>query len=770
MTTPNFFKFIQDDDIPGLIKHIKNYKIGEIDLNISDKNGNYLLNYAIIKNNMELVKLLLEYGAYLDIFDADGKTLTYLPIKYSYITMLKYLLDHDANNIGVSILDLKDKQGLVPIHYAVNFKNYEATKLLIDYGANVNTTTYENHNALHLAIEAKDEQICKLVIRYISNIGAKIQGGRNSLHLAVINNMNNIAKILIDKGIDINVQDTEHHFTPLIYTVINDNKVLFNEIVTKCDLNIQDIFGNTILHYLITDDNYELFKIMYDKYVNKETTGDINFNIYNYDSDIPIHITLKNGYTRYLPYLIDDSNLNFQNSDGVTPLHYLAENNLWLDYIELLQKKKLAIFIINKKGDAPIDLVDSKHISKFINMVATSYLYILQNYKRKCCAWKEEWENYCGSQDQKYMKDEKFITAIKSYLDSDTNNKDKLGSDLNKTCSNVINKKLLQYYEIYKKDKKSNKSYPVKENPQKQEISLVCNNNNNCNNKESSGTEQFCTYTGTTLDVLIGLIYLLKKYKNVISTVDENFMENQKLCDYYKSIGIDAKARCEFLNFEVIWINYSLHLSQNFAKNFDKALTNKNIRFIVISLGIELNIGSHSNYMIFDKKSFELERFEPYGSSHPYTFDYDPALLDDIITTTFKNINKDIIYISPSQYEPKIGFQFIESIEKYNKNIGDPGGFCAVWALWYVEQRVIYADLDRKMLIDKIIKHIKLQGNSFRTLIRNYSYNIIKLRDSYFKKVGLTINKWMNDQYTDDQLYTLINTLGTDIITTSNTN
>jgi len=112
---------------------------------------------------------------------------------------------------------------------------------------------------------------------------------------------------------------------------------------------------------------------------------------------------------------------------------------------------------------------------------------------------------------------------------------------------------------------------------------------------------------------------------------------------------------------------------------------------------------------------------------------------------------------------PKIGFQHLDIVEHKHKKIGDPGGFCALWSIWYCDMRITYPSIPRDKLIKKIIKTVKAKNISFKNLIRNYSINIINLRDSLFKGLNITINDWINDQYTEKQLIDIITKI-TDII------
>ena len=68
-----------------------------IDLNIRDNSSYYLINYAIMFNNYNFVKLLIEKGSKLDMLDNDNRNILYLPIKFNYSNILELLLDKINN-------------------------------------------------------------------------------------------------------------------------------------------------------------------------------------------------------------------------------------------------------------------------------------------------------------------------------------------------------------------------------------------------------------------------------------------------------------------------------------------------------------------------------------------------------------------------------------------------------------------------------------------------------------------------------------------------
>lgn len=45
---------------------------------------------------------------------------------------------------------------------------------------------------------------------------------------------------------------------------------------------------------------------------------------------------------------------------------------------------------------------------------------------------------------------------------------------------------------------------------------------------------------------------------------------------------------------------------------------------------------------------------------------------------------------------------------------------------------------------------------SFKNLIRNYGKHVADLRDSFLKKSEMDINDWLNDQYTDTQINSIM--------------
>ena len=721
------FKLIKKNKWDEILKLLKEITI-DIDINMKDQTGNYIISYAILHNRLDIIKILHDLNVKLDILDADNRSILYIPIKYGYDEILEYLLQINSEMIGVSIIDIKDRNFRTPIHYAILNKNIFAIKKLLEKNCNLNTVDNKGYNALHYAILTRDLDIVKMILPMISNINTRTTTGETSLHLAVNLQQIDIAEYLINNGINVNYQDYSHEFSALHYAVSINNKHLIEILLdVSANPNIQDVFGNTPIHYVMIEESLNLI----DLFINSKKIIS-NLNLYNIDGKLPLHILLDHYSTNIsdstFKYLILNSNLALIDNDGNSCLFLLTGLGIWKSYKNELIQKRLDIYTRNKKNIQILDIVDKKDKEEYIDMIIDGYMHRLKNKQKE---WGKEWENICSKQ---------FITIDPNELKKVFTGKIDSNERLQKVCRDKIRKYLFETLDKIKENKIkcAESSYPLAKNKI-------------CITLEEGETLDVCTFTGTTLDVLLGLIYLLKKHKSACSTLSTEFYSNENLQNFYKTIGIMMGSRSDFLNFEIVWVHQKLYLVDDFYDRIKDCISG-GAEFIIIPLGIEMKAGSHANYIIYDVKANTVERFEPHGSSTPPGLNYEPLILDELIESRFKIINDSIKYFSPKDYEPKVGFQLLDIFESNRKKIGDPGGFCALWAIWYVDMRLTYKNIGCNELTKILIKSIKTQNISVKNMIRNYATNIISMRDILFKKVGLDINLWLNDMFTDTQI------------------
>ncbi len=115
---------------------------------------------------------------------------------------------------GLVDLDDKDGSGHAPLHWATLMNRIEASKLLIEMGANLDVEDDDRCTPLHIASMFDYVMIAKMLIGAGADVEAKDERGYTPLHWASRRNYIEIAKLLIDRGADAGAIDYKG-LTPL---------------------------------------------------------------------------------------------------------------------------------------------------------------------------------------------------------------------------------------------------------------------------------------------------------------------------------------------------------------------------------------------------------------------------------------------------------------------------------------------------------------------------------------------------------------------------
>lgn len=719
----NLFKLINNHDVNGFLQYISSSD--DVNVNIKDRHGNYLINLAVAMNNIPIIKKLIDAGCRLDILDIDGYSILYVPIKFSFIEVIDTLIEYNKMAIGFSLVNLKDVNNNSPIFYAIKFHNYEVLQILLQNGADANYKNNDAMNALHYAILKRDVTAVKMIIDYIKNLDTRSKFGFTPLHYACILQLIDIVKLLLDHHANPNIIEYEYDFYPIFYSVVHNNieitKLLIN---VSTNPNHQDYLGNTIIHYTILEHHYAILDYIFNYYTVNNTrhnvyTEDINTrdivdkfidpNIVNIDGLTIVHLLLylyTTTYNKYIKLVLPLARLNYQDNTGNTIMHIMVEKNLWHDYIPYLQRKKINIYIRNNAGRTIMDMVLVKDHDKFVDMISQSYYNYLQKHENN---WLLKWQNKCSHSE---LDERKCLQYIKS---------------------DIINRKM---------------SIPMKINKRL----IIIEQNEIVNNT---------TFTGSLLDVICGYKYLVMRHQHTATLFSPSLSSSDTV---NHSLEITDNPHQYIINFEIRWIYQKLYFPVEIETVIANIINSKDARYIIIPIGIILSNGNHSNSLYYDIAEQTLERFEPHGSGYPYKFNYNPDFFDELLHNKFNSMLSNIYqkkltvkYYRPKRYLPKIGFQTFENIEmNINKNIGDPNGFCAVWCIWYLDYRLQYPALKPYTIIKNLMTDIKMNHYSYRTIIRNYSKKITDLRDNFLTRINRTINDYLDDKFTKDDITRLI--------------
>ena len=742
-----------------------------IDLNIKDNSNTYLLEYVIIFNQVEIIDLLLKKEIRIDITDDYSRSILYSVIKFSYLDILKKLLEKDKLLIGKSILEIKDNDDNIPLFYAIKFFNIDSVNIILPYTNNFYIKNKEGDNALHISIKSENFEMFKLINSYFPDLKSRNIKGESYLHLIIKYKCYDMLDYIFYKIIEqnifkelLNYVEYKYNFTILHYIAINlDYRSL--EIISNHDLlsllngNIQDISGNIFYHYFINN-LINLKKLTFEitnNIININTLfKKINFNInlYNIDGNTPSHIFFSNinffsnnNLNILINWITEKSSMNIQNFNGESIFYLIIKNNYWKQINNILIKKKLDIFIIADDYKTIFDYIEKNDYNKFLKMIVNSYLYQLSN-KKSSFEWIDYWDNRCKKIVKYNELNETELNLLKNLNIKKSNENicfDIIKTKIDKSIEQFIENK--NFFEL--------SSFPVSNKFAK----LI----------SEYPTVIVSTFSGSTIDVLSGLIYLINKFekikKNYLITSIEFIKNNDNIIDcknskinpLNKSIN-NSNYICEIIGFELLWINKNIFFPSDNDINIDYILKfiikNKNdgYRWFVIPIGIEIRNYSHANYLLFDIEKMEVERFEPHGAYPPNNLNYDPDLLDSTLIDYLNNLGFKFNYFKPIDYLPKIGFQIKEINELNSDYIGDPNGFCALWCIWWTDIRLLNPDLERKKLVKLLNKELINGKYSYKKLIRDYSYYIINIRDNILLKANTNINEWINDIITEKNI------------------
>ena len=166
------------------------------------------LHGAVVRNQSEMVRTLLQSGADPNIPDPLLQTPLHLAAINARITSAKVLLAEGANpNLG-------DERGRTPLHCAVHAGSMDVVRLLLQSGCNVNALDKSDSLAIHYAAAENKLTMVEVLLLKGSKVIISDVEGRTPLHMAVATGNCDILRLLTLHGCSVNEYD-KYGQTPL---------------------------------------------------------------------------------------------------------------------------------------------------------------------------------------------------------------------------------------------------------------------------------------------------------------------------------------------------------------------------------------------------------------------------------------------------------------------------------------------------------------------------------------------------------------------------
>ncbi|KAG1968312.1 caskin-1 [Pimephales promelas] len=191
---------------PGKAKLLGSAK--RVNVNFQDTDGFSPLHHAALNGNVEVISLLVDSQALVDIRDQKGMRPLHYAAWQGKSEPMKLLLKSGSSVNGQS------DEGQIPLHLAAQHGHYDVSEMLLQHQSNPCIMDNAGKTPLDLACEFGRVGVVQLLLS--SNMCAALlepkpgdstdPNGTSPLHLAAKNGHIDIIRLLIQAGIDINRQ------------------------------------------------------------------------------------------------------------------------------------------------------------------------------------------------------------------------------------------------------------------------------------------------------------------------------------------------------------------------------------------------------------------------------------------------------------------------------------------------------------------------------------------------------------------------------------
>ena len=228
---------------------------GKVDVNTPALDGATALHWAVNRDDLEMVDVLLAAGAKVDVANDFGSTPLSLACENGSAAMVDRLLKAGANPNAVL------RRGQTPLMIASRTGSVDTVRALLDHGANVEAKEEtKGQTALMWAIDEQHSDVVNLLMDRGADLNAKSKSGFSPLFFALRNGDAALVKTLLASGINVNDKVPGSQGNALLLTIANPNVELARLLL---ELGADPNLGNgAALLSAISSSNYEIAALL----------------------------------------------------------------------------------------------------------------------------------------------------------------------------------------------------------------------------------------------------------------------------------------------------------------------------------------------------------------------------------------------------------------------------------------------------------------------------------------------------------------------------
>ncbi|XP_034933587.1 serine/threonine-protein phosphatase 6 regulatory ankyrin repeat subunit B-like [Chelonus insularis] len=221
-------------------------------INIQDKSGQTPLHVAVANNNLEAVRLIMTRKPDLCIRNVLGDTSLHVA---SATKNIRPEIVQEILRTRVC-LNLKNDDGLTPLHIATIHNNIELMTDYLDLGAKTDITDNENRwTPLHHATMVRYSHAALLLLRRGANPNITDKFGQSPIFNAVMGGEVDLVSNMVKYGADIYIPN-KFGQTPLHLAAQNPTSAVLRWFLDRnwnININVQNRKGQTPLHCAVED-------------------------------------------------------------------------------------------------------------------------------------------------------------------------------------------------------------------------------------------------------------------------------------------------------------------------------------------------------------------------------------------------------------------------------------------------------------------------------------------------------------------------------------
>lgn len=171
------------------------------------------LHLAVITQQANMVEALLRDGADPAALDRNGQTALHLCCEYDQRDCLSFVLSHSQSS---TCLEIRNYEGLSPLHLTVLRGQKDLSRMLLDAGADINAMDIKSgQSPLMHAVESNNADMMNFLVERGCDVNSQSYSGNTALHSACGRGQVDTVWLLLKSGADSSLKNY-HNDTPVM--------------------------------------------------------------------------------------------------------------------------------------------------------------------------------------------------------------------------------------------------------------------------------------------------------------------------------------------------------------------------------------------------------------------------------------------------------------------------------------------------------------------------------------------------------------------------